>query len=90
MCLNETTPKTVAQDFLSKTENWNQNPDATGLLVQDWGVVQLFEAFLTDWNIIVSSVNNKNGCKLTTHTNKKRNTKRRKTKGKKTLTLILN
>jgi hypothetical protein len=85
ICLNETTPAQVTEDFLSKTENWNRSPDDTGLMTQDWGVISLFEAYLTDWNVIVSNLNNKkkNGCKLTTPTDKKKKSKRQKEKGKK-------
>jgi hypothetical protein len=78
MCLNETTPKGEWENFLSKTKYWNENPDDTDLLQQDWGVISFFEEYLTDWNVIVNSLNRVKACPT-----KKRKPKRQKTKGKK-------
>ena len=77
MCLNETTPEGKWENFVSKTEYWDKNPDTTALLKQDWGVISFFEAYLKDWDVILKSLNKENGC-----TTKKRKQKRQKAKGK--------
>jgi hypothetical protein len=47
--------------------------------VQDWGVISFFEAYLTDWKVIVNKLNRVNGCG-----NKKgKSSSSQKTKGKK-------
>jgi hypothetical protein len=83
MCLNATTPETVAEDFLSKTENWNNKARGTMVLMQDWGVMLFYEAYLTEFNVIVNSLNKGNACKGIIRTNKKKKPKKQKTKGKK-------
>jgi len=82
MCLNENTPEGKGEHFLSKTNSWNKKPDATGLLLQDWGVFSFFEAFLKDWDVIINSLNKKNACKWTARATREKKPKRQKTKGK--------
>jgi len=78
MCLNETTSQGEEENFQSKRDSWNNSPDNTGILVQDWGVIKFFEAYLTDWKVIVNGLNKEHKC-----TTKKRKQNRQKTKGKK-------
>jgi hypothetical protein len=61
--LNAAVPERVQEDLFPKKEKWNANPDITGLLVQDWGVISLYKNFLGDWHLIINSVNKKTACK---------------------------
>ncbi|GFG40983.1 hypothetical protein Cfor_03124, partial [Coptotermes formosanus] len=58
--LNATTPEKVAADL---SKNWNNSPDNTRLLTQDWGVISLCQTFLGDWTLIVDRLNKKTVCK---------------------------
>jgi hypothetical protein len=54
--LNISIPERVREDFFSKREKWDPIPDATGSLVQDWGVISLYKKFLGDWHLIIDRV----------------------------------
>jgi hypothetical protein len=77
MCLNETTSQGDGDNFLSEAKYWNNKPDNTGILVQDWGVISFFKKYLTEWNVIVNSLHKEKGC-----TTKKRKPNRQNTEGK--------
>jgi hypothetical protein len=53
----------VKEDLFPKKEKWDANPDITGLLVQDWGVISLCKNFLGDWHLIINRVNKKSACR---------------------------
>jgi hypothetical protein len=76
MSLSATKPEVEGDKLLSKTKHWNENPDTTGLLLQDWRVISFFKKYLTDWDEIVKSLHKKNAC------TKKKKTKGQKKKGK--------
>lgn len=61
--LNIPVPERVKEDFFQKKEKWNANPDVTGLLVQDWGVISLYKNFLGDWYLIIDRANKKTSCR---------------------------
>jgi hypothetical protein len=60
MGLKGTTPEGNGENFISKTQHWDKNPDLTGSLVQDWGVILFFEKYLTDWEAILDSLERDN------------------------------
>ena len=65
MSLNGNTPEGVGENFLSKKKNWNKNPDEVNLLLQDWGVISLFQIYIKEWNVIVNSLNKEKACPKT-------------------------
>jgi hypothetical protein len=81
MSLKVNISATVQESILSRIKSRIKDPDTTNLLVKDWEAIYCYEKFLKEWDIIVKSLNNKNGCKRTTV--RKTKPKRQKTKGKK-------
>jgi hypothetical protein len=75
MCLNETTPEGKGGNFPTKTKQFDKTPSETYLLVQDWGIISFYKAFLRDWKVIVNRIDKVNGC-----LNKKGNSNSKKTK----------
>ncbi|XP_021935780.1 uncharacterized protein LOC110837678 isoform X2 [Zootermopsis nevadensis] len=61
--LNISIPDRVREDFFSTEDKWDRSPDATGSLVQDWGVISLYKKFLGEWNLIIGKVMKKGVCK---------------------------
>jgi hypothetical protein len=63
MSLKGTTPERQGEHFLSKTKYWNKKPGSTDLKLQDWRVISFYKKFLTDWRVIVRSLNKETACK---------------------------
>jgi hypothetical protein len=75
-CLKQTIPAPASADFLSETKNWDTDPDTTGLLMQDWGVITLYEKFLKEWDIIVGMLNRKKCARVRTTAKGKTNSRK--------------
>ncbi|XP_033607384.1 uncharacterized protein LOC111864612 isoform X2 [Cryptotermes secundus] len=71
--LNLAVPERVKEDLFPKKEKWNANPDITGLLVQDWGVISLYKNFLGDWHLIIDRVSKKTACKSSGSVSRRKN-----------------
>jgi hypothetical protein len=80
--LNLAVPERAVGDFFSNKENWNENPDTTAFLMQDWGVLSLYKTFLVDWHLIINRVSKKASCKSSESVSKRRNKPKVRTGGK--------
>jgi hypothetical protein len=60
--MKATKPEVEGDRLLSKTKHWNENPDTTGLLLQDWRVISFYKKYLTEWYAIVKRLHWKNAC----------------------------
>lgn len=80
--LNLVVPERAKGDFFSNKQNWDENPDTTAFLMQDWGVISLYKTFLGDWHLIINRVSKKASCKSSESVSKRRSKAKVRTGGK--------